>query len=377
MKILDRYLLRQFIQVFLICFFSMMGLYVVIDAFQHLDQFSNHAKENGNLLAIMGKYYAYRSLSFFDRTGGILAMIAALFTATWLQRHNELTAMLAAGISKFRVIKPLLAAAIVVSLLGVANRELVIPRIRNELMRDTKDLSGIQTRDLETRYDGQTDIQIGGEKTVALEKRIIKPAFILPATLARYGKQLVADNGYYQAANDDHPAGYLLDAVSTPPNIDQLESLRLDDRAVVVTARDAQWLEPGQVFVVSQLPFQLLASGSAWRNYASTGELITELSSPSTDLGADVRVAVHSRLMQPVNDATLLMLGLPLMFSRRNRNVFLSIGLCLLVAVSFSLVILACQSLGGLGMLRPTLAAWLPIMIFLPVAVAMSQTLRT
>ncbi|MCA9231954.1 MAG: LptF/LptG family permease [Planctomycetales bacterium] len=179
MKILDRYLLRQFVQVFLICFLSMMGLYVVIDAFQHLDQFSSHAEQNGGLLHVIAEYYAYRALSFFDRTSGILAMIAALFTATWLQRHQELTAMLAAGISKFRVIKPLLAAAIVVSLLGVANRELVIPRIRNELMRDTKDLAGNQTRDLEARFDGQTDILIGGEKTVAIEQRIIKPAFFV------------------------------------------------------------------------------------------------------------------------------------------------------------------------------------------------------
>jgi len=156
MKILDRYLLRQFVQVFLICFLSMMGLYVVIDAFQNLDQFSRHAKENGNLLGVISEYYAYRSLSFFDRTSGILAMIAALFTATWLQRHQELTAMLAAGITKFRVIKPLLAAAIVISLLGVANRELVIPHIRNELMRDVNNLAGNETRDLEARFDGQT-----------------------------------------------------------------------------------------------------------------------------------------------------------------------------------------------------------------------------
>jgi len=161
MKILDRYLLRQFVQVFLICFLSMMGLYVVIDAFQNLDQFSRHVKGNGNLLGVIGEYYAYRSLSFFDRTSGILAMIAALFTATWLQRHQELTAMLAAGIPKFRVIKPLLAAAVVVSLLGVANRELLIPRIRNELMRDIDDLAGSETRDLEARFDGQTDISGG------------------------------------------------------------------------------------------------------------------------------------------------------------------------------------------------------------------------
>ena len=35
------------------------------------------------------------------------------------------------------------------------------------------------------------------------------------------------------------------------------------------------------------------------------------------------------------------MLGLPLMLSRRNRNVFLSIGICLGVATAFTLVALA------------------------------------
>ena len=165
--------------------------------------------------------------------------------------------------------------------------------------------------------------------------------------------------------------------MTTPAKIDQRKSLRLEERAIILTARDTQWLEPGQAFVVSQLPFQWLANGSAWRNYASTGELITELNSPTTELGADVRVTVHTRIVQPVIDTTLLMLGLPLMFSRRQRNVFLSIGICLSVAIAFTLATLACQSLGGLNLLRPTLAAWLPIMVFLPLAVGMSHTLRT
>jgi lipopolysaccharide export system permease protein len=105
--------------------------------------------------------------------------------------------------------------------------------------------------------------------------------------------------------------------------------------------------------------------------------LIAELGSPSSDLGADVRVAVHSRLLQPVMDGTLLMLGLPLMFSRRRRNVFFSFSICLGVAIAFTMVTLACQSLGSLSLLRPTLAAWAPLLIFLPLAVAMSHTFRT
>ena len=377
MFILNRYLLRQFLQVFAICFLSLTGLYIVIDAVGHLDSFSSYAeKGGGSLFGIMASYYSYHSLAFFDGTSGILAMISAMFTITWLQRHQELTAIMAAGISKLRILKPLLFAAAGVSLLGVANREFVIPRVRHELTRDTKDLGGDAARDLQPRFD-RNDILIGGDKVVLAEKKIIKPAFVMPPALSRFGKQLTALEAYQLDATADHPAGVLLAGATTPHKTESHASLVIEDRPAILTAKDAAWLKPGQMFVVSDLPFPLLASGSNWRRYASMGELISELNSPTTDLGADVRVTVHTRMVQPLMDGTLLMLGLPLMLSRGNRNVFLSIGICLAIATAFTLVALSCQSLGGLSVIRPSLAAWLPLMMFVPVAAGMSYTLRT
>jgi lipopolysaccharide export system permease protein len=377
MTILDRYLLRHFMQIFVICFLSLAGLYVVIDAFQHLDNFTAFAEQQGSLLGVMSEFYAYQSFDLFDRTSGILAMIAAMFTVTWLQRHQEMTAMMAAGISKLRIVKPIMIAVVTLSVLGAVNRELVIPQVRDELTRDIKDLGGSESRDLEARYDGQTDILLGGEKTVAAERRIVKPTFILPNTLSKYGKQLVAESAYYLDATADHPSGYLLKKVSVPSNVDKLKSLRQGERAIIVTSKEAEWIKPREAFVVSQLPFELLANGSAWRRLASTRELLAELNQPSTEPGADLRVAVHTRILQPFMDTTMLMLGLPLMFSRRNRNIFLSIGICLFAALTFSMVTLACQSLGGLSLLRPTLAAWIPLLVFVPIAVAMGHTFRT
>jgi lipopolysaccharide export system permease protein len=394
---IDRYLIKQFIQIFVICFLSMAGLFVVIDAFENLNAFSAQAGQDGSLLAIISRYYAYRSLEIFERTGGILAMLAAMFTVTWLSRHQEMTALLAAGISKVRVLKPLLLMTIVVSLLGVLNRELMIPQVRDELMHDTKDLSGQALRNLEARLDSQTNILLSGEKVVLAERQITNPNFVLPGNLSRYGKQLTAKNAYHQNATDDHPAGFLLDDIISPLHICAQPSLRKREKrgtgneeqggnsaeretkgeAVIITPLDAKWLQPNQLFVVSAMPFTVLASGSQWYNYASTNELIVQLDNPSTDLGADVRVALHTRLLQPLMDVTLVMLGLPLMFSRSSRNIFLSIGICVLAALAFTAVAIACQSLGGIGLMSPALAAWLPLMMFIPLAVGMSGALRT
>ena len=40
----------------------------------NLDDFMIYADKHGQLLPVMGEYYAYRSLAFFDRTSGILTL---------------------------------------------------------------------------------------------------------------------------------------------------------------------------------------------------------------------------------------------------------------------------------------------------------------
>lgn len=376
MYIIYRYLLRQFVQIFLICFVSLMGLFVVVDAFQHLDGFGEQAKESGSLAGVLVEYYGYRCFDFFDRTSGMLAMLAAMFTVTWLQRHQEMTALMAAGVSKVRVIKPLLLAGVAISLLAAANREIAIPSVREELARDSRDLGGAGRRNVEARFDNH-DVLIGGEVVIASEEKIVHPSFILPPTLSTYGKQLLAREAIHQPRRGETPPGYLLRGVTSPEGLLKAPALRIDEVPVILTPEEVSWLGNDEIFVVSDLSFSMLADGSTWKNLASTGELISELHNPSTDLGPDIRVAVHRRLVQPLMDGTLLMLGLPLMFSRRQGNVFLTVGVCLLVALSFSVATLACQSLGGLGMLRPSLAAWLPLLAFVPVAAALSDSLRS
>ena len=73
----------------------------------------------------------------------------------------------------------------------------------------------------------------------------------------------------------------------------------------------------------------------------------------SLDFGADERLAIHARLVQPLLDITLLFLGLPLVLSRSNRNVFLAIGMCLALVMAFMLVVMGCQYLGSSYWLEP------------------------
>lgn len=377
MRIIDRYLLRQFLQVLAICFCSLTGLYVVFDAFGNLDEFLRYGEKQGGVLALLAEYYAYRSIFFFDRTSGILALVAAMFTVTWIQRHNELTALAAAGLSTGRVMRPVLVAAMAVALFAALNREIVIPKLSGPLSRDAKDLLGDTGRDLQPRYDQKTDIFFRGRQTFANEQKIVEPNFLLPPGLDAYGKQLAAAEGFYRPADTNHPSGYLLKGVTEPEGLAAQPSLQFNKETIVFTPQDAAaWLKPDECFVASEVNFEQLTGGNRFRQFSSTRQLIIGLRNPSLDFGADVRVTIHSRIVQPVLDITLLLLGLPLVLARENRNIFLAIGLCLGLVTMFMLVIIACQYLGGIYLLSPALAAWLPLMIFLPAAVGMSDPLR-
>jgi lipopolysaccharide export system permease protein len=373
--IIDRYMLRQFVQVFVICFLSLIGLYIVIDAFGHLDRFIDYADKHGGLLATMAGYYAYQAIAFFDRTSGVMTLIALMFTITWIQRHHEMTALLAAGIPRMRVLRPVLLVAIGVSLLAAANRELVIPNIRQQLAVDTKNLGGEQESLMQARFDSN-NILIGGERIVPAQKRIVRANFWLPRKLDQLGKQLTAVEARFMPADGKRPSGYLLSGVTGPKVLVKQPSLLVDGNPVIITPIGNSWLQSDQVFVVSSLSFEFLSAGANWRDFAATSEMVRELRNPSTDLGNDVRVAIHTRFIQPVLDTTLLFLGLPFFVSRTNRNPFLAIGLCVSVVTLFMLVVLGCKSLGSTGWLAPSLAAWLPLMLFAPLAAGMSDSLR-
>jgi lipopolysaccharide export system permease protein len=373
MGIIDRYLLRQFLKTYLICFFSLIGLYVVFDYFTNMGEFLRCGGKSGSVLMLVVKHYGYLAFGFFDRVNGLLLLIAAMFTVTWIQRHNEMTALLAAGISRIRVIKPLLGAAVVISVLAIANRELVLPRIREELMRPPQDLIGDQAQSLEFKYDYQTNVVIYGRFTYADEMRIEKPDFCMPTSLKQYGMQVQAANAYYRPPEGNRPGGYLFDKVTEPKHLDTRPSLLWAGKPVLITPHDApDWLKPDQCFIVSDVDFEQLTSKG---DFSSTRQMIASLQNPSMAYRPHDRVAVHTRILQPFLDMTLLFLGLPLVVRRESRNVFLAIGLCMGVTTFFFLASIGLQSLGANGYLSPAKAAWAPLMIFVPLAVGLAKSI--
>ena len=140
MTVIDRYLIQVYAKVLLVSFASLVGLFVVIDGANNLDEFFTYGNHRIlDAMQVMGEYYAPRTLQFFDQISGLLAMLAATFVISSIARTNELTAIMAAGIGPARIIRPLLAASIVVALLAATNREVGLPKLRDSLAKNAQD----------------------------------------------------------------------------------------------------------------------------------------------------------------------------------------------------------------------------------------------
>ena len=206
-----------------------------------------------------------------------------------------------------------------------------------------------------------------GQNLNVADQTIIEPNFLLPHSLAFDGKNLAAKLARYEPANAEHPNGFRLLDIQQPKSLAGQRNVLLPAGDVVIAMpSEAPWLKANECFLASEIPFAVLANPTAWKQYASTAELVRGMSIRGMDTGNDVRVTVHSRLLQPFLDSLLVLLGLPLLLKGVNRNIFAAVGLCVGLVLLFTLVTMGSQLLGTSYLISPVLAAWLPLLIFVP-----------
>ncbi len=221
--ILDRQRYWAFLKAYVICYVSLVGLYIVIDAFSNLDEFTKRADGTAETLQIMGRFYLVHQSEFFDRLCGVIGMMAAIFTVTWMQRNNEQLAMLAAGISTHRAIIPVLVSSVIVSLIAVANQEIVMPYFGEELSRRHDD-DGMQRVNLvATRYDAR-NIMLLGRSADRATRTITKFDVTIPPTVL--GKFCVIDGRQACYIPLEHPTaplkgGWLIREARAEPALDE------------------------------------------------------------------------------------------------------------------------------------------------------------
>ena len=109
MRLLDRYVIRNFLQVYLYCIAGFLSIWLIFDVSDNISTFID--EHFGFLLTV--RYYATQVPEVFVILLPVSLLLALLFSLGRMSRANEIVSMLTAGISIPRVLLPLIAAGIV------------------------------------------------------------------------------------------------------------------------------------------------------------------------------------------------------------------------------------------------------------------------
>lgn len=368
MKLWDRLLIVAYLKSYGICLISLLSLFIVVDLFTNLDDFANASRGLGSSLKQIGTYYGYKVFQIFDRLCEAIALLAAMFTVALMQRNNELLPLLSAGVSTHRVVRPVLVSACAVLALSVANQELVIPRVASFLIADRDDPWGHKDMPVQGAYE-PNGIHIEGVAASRKEMLIKQFHCTIPATVASGLIHLTAKQAHYLPAQESQPltGGWLL----TETQQSGLENGNLPSVL--------EMLDPGKYFLHTQeVDFDMVTRPPrTWYNYASTARLLEELNKPDSNRMAAIAVLFHMRLTRPILGILLVFLGLSVILRDQNRNVFISAGMCLIMCALFFGACFACKHLGDHNYLAPALAAWLPVLVFGPLAFVLFDAIHT
>ena len=123
MSLIARYVLSGYLRAFAMAMVSIVLLYLVIDVFERLPDLVEYNAEPADMLG----YFAYKVPSILSEIYPAAVLLAVLIGIGMLQRHCEILALRACGISTWRLALPLVALAAIMTVGAVAWNESVVP----------------------------------------------------------------------------------------------------------------------------------------------------------------------------------------------------------------------------------------------------------
>ena len=369
LKYIDWLLIKGYFKAYVVCLVSLLSLYIVVDLFMNLDEFTSHHQSMVGVAKHIGSYYGYRMTKFFDQLCEPIVLLAAMFTIAFMQRSNELLPLLSAGMSTRRVVLPVLASAWVMLSLAVANEEFIIPRVANHLTLERDDPDGGKEVTVHGAYE-PNGILINGERGQRHGQIVRNFYCTIPGSVGGRLLEVSAAEARYVPRTPDQPrtGGWLLTQAEpvTIEGWDHKEILEPIEK------------DPGKYFLHTQeVDFEAVTRQGKWFQLASTRQLYQELQRPDSVRVPEVAVLFHMRLTRPILGMILVLMGLSMILTDQNRNVFISVGMCLVLCGFFGGAIFASKFLGNQDVLSPALAAWLPVLIFGPLAFVMFDAVHT
>ena len=383
-KILDKYVAKNFLIGYAISFLVLIGLRMMIDLFVNIDEFTEHKNlTTVNILSNIIIFYGTQCSLYFRDFAGIITVVAAVFSLGKMTKNNELIAVMASGVSLKRVIAPIIILALLLTGILIIDQELIIPSIANQLTRSHDDLPGHQAYSISCLTDSKGSV-INSSMYEEATETLHNPSIILKTQLEP-GKWKTLGWITADKATFDHSTNsWVFSSQIINPETKEIKTFGGTLQRITIPGKDSEMdpiadvkayksdLTPELIPIRRKEQFTSLLSSAQLNELAKHGTKVRDQ--------AKLYIQKNTRITDPIINLIMLLVALPILVCRDARNMKSAIIISFSTTMACFIASFVCKMLGTemfFNQIRPLLFAWLPVLIFLPVAVVELDSMKT
>lgn len=365
MRILDRYLLREYLKPVFFCLTGFIMIYVVWDLLGHISKFINADTP----AIVIAKFYVFMLAPALPMIVPASLLLATLYTLWSLTRSNQITAMRASGISLQRLMLPFILVGILFSIALLALNETYVPNmamwaqqfkankyriVENAVAQNVYFINGRAHR----KWDiGEMDYQspsILHNVRITQEHADGRKETEISAERAEWldGEWWLFNISTRRFNDDGNPMG----------KAEPVANSQLGRALPMLT-------ESPDDIVSSNKPWDFCSAYEMWKHIRYQPNM-------SRDGRAGSRYDLHNRLAMPWACLVVTFFGIPAGTKSGRQSILNAMLLVIVVFLAFYAINLGGLYLGKQRIITEWVAAWLSNIVFLTVGIIMSFKLR-
>ncbi len=342
MKIIDRYLIRQFVQTVIFGLMAFILIFIVVDMMENLDDFLNQSVAK----IIILKYYMVFAPEIIRLLLPVALLFGGLFTVGKMSNLNEITAIKAGGVSMYRSMLPLVITTMVICAGDVYFSGYIVPlanKSKTQIERKylNKGHANAETniffQDTKTRTVsiGYFNEEVNQASRVGIQEfdpsDVTKLKMRIDAVSMRYdstGRRWILSNGTQRVF------------ANTSDHISHFPAMNLDDLH----------FKPHDLIVKQQKPGEM--------NLSELKETIVNQSRAGNDPRI-WQIEYYSRYSFSLTGIIIVLFGLPFSTNKRRGGLAIQVGVNILITFIYLVLYKVVEAFGMNGGLHPILTAWL------------------
>jgi lipopolysaccharide export system permease protein len=360
MKLLTRYVLKEFLKIFLLSSIALVSIYLLIDFFEKVRVFLKYKPELVNIV----EYFSYQIPKIVYDTTPVAILLSTLITFGTFSKNNEITALKSAGISPYKTALPVLGISALLGLILLyANTDLIPSGIKHaEFIRSVS----IEKRG-EFSYFRQNKIWFRTENHILFNVQLIDP-----------DRHKILGIGIYK----------LSDSFALKEEIDARELVYEKSNWYLISGIRRRFLGGGEIQTEtfekekidldkSPEDFKQIGIQEDQLKYDELKNYVKKLSAEGY-ITTRYWVDLDGRIAFPMVNIIMAIIAIPfgMKNDQRSGGISKGIGISLAIGFSYWIIYAISTSLGHNGTIPPLLSAWISNLLFLAVGAYLFLTIR-